>query len=314
MTTSCTPRQGEAACCATDPSPSPLPEWKRSKTKESLKEPNGTGRKSKREFTRKTSKSTTDFVQTKPYFNPLLAIPESRRLGLLLSAWGMGNFGQFRMGEDQCGKIHKPVRNRWAIAACGLYPSFADENGTVCNTFYPFNHGVLISPLGLVVCDEQQCCPWKNHSSSTSTTSPSLLTPVEASLDTTSTMLTNKQSLGDKVINCLSAIIRISEISTVCEAPYVTLAPFLTRQQHGLDAGTQVPPSCVYVPPGPCQVQLTNVPGGSYMMGLNPHLVLVKRNNQGTEITPKTTKAVLNSETSEAHSSTQTGVALTADT
>lgn len=144
----------------TDPSPSPPPEQKRSKTEETLKEtngdakPNGVGRKPSGKLAKKPSKSAADFVQTKPYFNPLPAIPESRRPGLLLFAWGAGNFGQFGMGEDQLGELHKPARNKWveqgvaegqfgptegagleSIAAGGLYSLFVDENGTVRDTF-----------------------------------------------------------------------------------------------------------------------------------------------------------------------------------
>jgi len=153
----------------TDPSPSPPPEQKRSKTEESLKEtngdarPNGVGRKPSGKLTKKSSKSAADFVQTKPYFNPLPVVPESRRPGLLLFAWGAGNFGQFGMGEDQLGELHKPARNKWveqgmtegrfgpndvagleSVAAGGLYSLFVDENGTVRNTFYPFGRDDLI--------------------------------------------------------------------------------------------------------------------------------------------------------------------------
>jgi regulator of chromosome condensation len=103
----------------TDPSPSPPPDQKRSKTDDSLKEmngdvkPNGPGLKPSGKLTKKTSKSAADFVQTKPYFNPLPVIPEPRRPGLLLFVWGAGNFGQFGMGEDFLGEFHKPSRNKW---------------------------------------------------------------------------------------------------------------------------------------------------------------------------------------------------------
>ena len=172
----------------TDPSPSPPPEQKRSKTEESLKEPNGdakpngVGRKPSEKITRKTSKSPADFVQTKPYYNPLPAVPESRRPGLLLFAWGAGNFGQFGMGDDQLGEIHKPARNKWAeqgmtegrfgstegaglesIAAGGLYSLFVDENGTVRVIFHPFDRDDLISPSDLVLRDERRCCPREDH-------------------------------------------------------------------------------------------------------------------------------------------------------
>ena len=147
----------------TDPSPSPPPDQKRSKTEESLKvtngdaKSNGFGRKPSGKLTKKSSKSAADLVQTKPYFNPLPAIPEPRRPGLLLFAWGAGNFGQFGMGEDRLGELHKPTRNKWveecmakgrfgstegagleSIAAGGLYSLFVDENGTVRDVFHPF--------------------------------------------------------------------------------------------------------------------------------------------------------------------------------
>jgi len=57
------------------------PEQKRSKTEESLKEsngdakPNGLGRKPSGKLAKKPSKSASDFVQTKPYFNPLQSHP-----------------------------------------------------------------------------------------------------------------------------------------------------------------------------------------------------------------------------------------------
>lgn len=175
----------------TDPSPSPPPEQKRSKTEESLKEtngdakPNGLGRKPSGKLTKKSSKSAADFVQTKPYFNPLPAAPEPRRPGLLLFAWGAGNFGQFGMGEDQLGELHKPARNKWveqgmaegrfgptggagfeSVAAGGLYSLFVDENGTVRDIFYLFDRGDLICLLGLVVRDKRRCCSRKNHNRS----------------------------------------------------------------------------------------------------------------------------------------------------
>ena len=175
----------------TDSSPSPPPEQKRSKTEESLKEtngdakPNGSGHKPSGRITKKSSKSTADFVQTKPYFNPLPVPPEPRRPGLLLFAWGAGNFGQFGMGEEQLGELHKPVRNKWmeqgmaegrfgptegagfeSIAAGGLYSLFVDESGKVRGIFYLFNRGDLIPLLGLVVWDERRCCSWKNHNRS----------------------------------------------------------------------------------------------------------------------------------------------------
>lgn len=160
----------------TDPSPSPPPDQKRSKTEESIKEtngdakPNGVGPKASGKLTKKSSKSAADFVQTKPYFNPLPAIPEPRRPGLLLFSWGAGNFGQFGMGEDQLGELHKPARNKWveqgvtggrfgsnegagleSIAAGGLYSLFVDENGTVRATLHSFDCDELILTLDLVV-------------------------------------------------------------------------------------------------------------------------------------------------------------------
>ena len=145
----------------TDPSPSPPPEQKRSKTEESLKETdgdaksNGLGHKPSGKLTKKPSKPTADFIQTKPYFNPLPMAPEPRRPGLLLFAWGAGNFGQFGMGEDHLGELHKPARNKWAeqgmaegrfgpsegagfesVAAGGLYSLFVDENGKVSDILY----------------------------------------------------------------------------------------------------------------------------------------------------------------------------------
>ena len=175
----------------TDPSPSPPPEQKRSKTEESLKEsngdakPNGVDRKPSGKLTKKPSKSSADFVQTKPYFNPLPVVPALRRPGLLLFAWGAGNFGQFGMGEDQLGELHKPARNKWveqrmaegrfgsaegagleSIAAGGLYSLFVDENGTVRDILYSFDRGGLILLLGLVVRDERRCCSRKNHNRS----------------------------------------------------------------------------------------------------------------------------------------------------
>jgi len=175
----------------TDPSPSPPPEQKRSKTEESLKgsnghaKPNGLGRKPSGKLTKKSSKSATDFVQTKPYFNPLPVPPEPRRPGLLLFAWGAGNFGQFGMGEDQLGELHKPTRNKWmeqgmaegrfgptegagfeSVVAGGLYSLFVDENGKVCDVFYLFHDSDLIPLLGLVVWHERRCCSRKNHNRS----------------------------------------------------------------------------------------------------------------------------------------------------
>jgi len=175
----------------TDPSPSPPPEQKRSKTEESLKEtngdvkPNGIGHKPSGKLTKKSSKSAADFVQTKPYFIPLPVTPEARRPGLLLFAWGAGNFGQFGMGEDQLGELHKPARNKWveqgiaegrfgptdmagleSIAAGGLYSLFVDENGTVRDIFSPFGRDDLIPSLDLVVRDERRCCLRKDHSRS----------------------------------------------------------------------------------------------------------------------------------------------------
>ena len=172
----------------TDPSPSPPPEQKRSKTEESLKETNddtksnGLGHKPSGKLTKKPSKSTADFVQTKPYFNPLPVVPESRRPGLLLFAWGAGNFGQFGMGEDQLGELHKPARNKWveqgvaegrfgpiegagleSIAAGGLYSLFVDENGTVRGTFHPLVYDDLIPSLDLVMWDERRRCSRENH-------------------------------------------------------------------------------------------------------------------------------------------------------
>jgi len=175
----------------TDPSPSPPPEQKRSKTEESLKEtngdakPNGVGRKPSGKLTKKSSKSAADFVQTKPYFNPLPLTPEPRRPGLLLFAWGAGNFGQFGMGEEQLGELRKPTRNKWveqgmaegrfgptegagleSVAAGGLYSLFVDENGTVRDTFYLFDRDDLIHSLDLVVWDERRRRPRKDHSRS----------------------------------------------------------------------------------------------------------------------------------------------------
>ena len=172
----------------TDPSPSPPPEQKRSKTEESPKEtngdakPNGLDPKPAGKIARKPSKSTADFVQTKPYFNPLPTIPEPRRPGLLLFVWGAGNFGQFGMGDDQLGELHKPTRNKWmeqgvgegrfgptegagleSVAAGGLYSLFVDEKGMVCDTFCPFDCDKLIHPSGLVVRDKRRRCSWKNH-------------------------------------------------------------------------------------------------------------------------------------------------------
>lgn len=160
----------------TDPSPSPPPDQKRSKTEESLKEangdakPNGLGLKPSGKITKKPSKSAADFVQTKPYFNPLPTVPEPRRPGLLLFAWGAGNFGQFGMGDDQLGELHKPARNKWveqgvaegrfgsidgagleSIAAGGLYSLFVDENGTVRDTF------VRSIAMGLFYCQVWSC-------------------------------------------------------------------------------------------------------------------------------------------------------------
>ena len=175
----------------TDPSPSPPPEQKRSKTEESLKEtngdakPNGIGRKPSGKLTKKSSKSSADFVQTKPYFNPLPVAPEPRRPGLLLFAWGAGNFGQFGMGEDQLGELHKPTRNKWveqgvaegrfgptegagfeSVAAGGLYSLFVDENGTVRDIFYLSDRGDFIPLLGLVMRDERRRRSRKNHNRS----------------------------------------------------------------------------------------------------------------------------------------------------
>ena len=171
----------------TDPSPSPPPEQKRSKTEEYPKEtngdakPNGSGRKPSGKLTKKSSKSGADPVQTKPYFNPLPVIPEPRRPGLLLFAWGAGNFGQFGMGGDRLGEIHKPARNKWveqgvadgqfgstegagleSIAAGGLYSLFVDENGKVRDVYHPFDRYELISPLDLVLRDERRFCSRKS--------------------------------------------------------------------------------------------------------------------------------------------------------
>lgn len=175
----------------TDPSPSPPPEQKRSKTEESLKETNGDvklnglGPKPSGKLTKKSSKSAADFVQTKPYFNPLPVTPVPRRPGLLLFAWGAGNFGQFGMGEDQLGELHKPTRNKWveqgmaegqfgpaegagfeSVAAGGLYSLFVDENGAVRGIFYLFDRGDLIPLLGLVMRDERRCCSRENYNGS----------------------------------------------------------------------------------------------------------------------------------------------------
>lgn len=88
-------------------------------------------------------------VQTKPYFNPLPPAPKHERPGLLLFAWGAGNFGQFGMGPDFLGEQDKPKRSVWAeqqiqtgtfgeigaglesIVAGGLHSLFIDEKGTV---------------------------------------------------------------------------------------------------------------------------------------------------------------------------------------
>lgn len=173
-------RGAKRVATPTDPSPSPPPEQKRSKTEGSLKEINGgakpddLGRKATGKITRKPSKSAADFIQTKPYFNPLPVIPEPRRPGLLLFVWGAGNFGQFGMGEDQLGELHKPARNKWveqgvtegrfgstegagleSIAAGGLYSLFVDENGAVCDAFHSSDCDELILLLGLVVRNER---------------------------------------------------------------------------------------------------------------------------------------------------------------
>ena len=160
----------------TDPSPSPPSEQKRSKTEESLADVNGGAKsngpiaKSSGKLTKKSSKSAADFVQTKPYFNPLPVVPVPRRPGLLLFAWGAGNFGQFGMGEDRLGELHKPTRNKWveqgvvesrfgsiegagleSIAAGGLHSLFVDENGTVRQISHLPDPNGLILPLDLVV-------------------------------------------------------------------------------------------------------------------------------------------------------------------
>ncbi|KAF8897848.1 regulator of chromosome condensation 1/beta-lactamase-inhibitor protein II [Infundibulicybe gibba] len=88
-------------------------------------------------------------IQVKPYFNPLPTPPEKRRPGLLLWAWGAGNFGQFGMGVDVLGELDKPKRNIWveeqieegtfgeegagleSIAAGGLHSILIDEKGKV---------------------------------------------------------------------------------------------------------------------------------------------------------------------------------------
>lgn len=88
-------------------------------------------------------------VQTKPYFNALPTAPEKQRPGLVLFAWGAGNFGQFGMGPDVLHEVPKPKRSVWSeeqseegkfgeegaglesMSAGGLHTLLVDEKGTV---------------------------------------------------------------------------------------------------------------------------------------------------------------------------------------
>lgn len=87
--------------------------------------------------------------QSKPYFNSLPTSPPTSRPGLVLFAWGAGNFGQFGMGSDVLDSLTKPRRSQWvedqmskgtfgevgagltAVAGGGLHTLFTDEKGTV---------------------------------------------------------------------------------------------------------------------------------------------------------------------------------------
>ncbi|KAJ2931716.1 hypothetical protein H1R20_g5505, partial [Candolleomyces eurysporus] len=87
--------------------------------------------------------------QSKPYFNPLPSIPAHERPGLVLFAWGAGNFGQFGMGPDVLHEVPKPKRSVWSeeqsaagkfgekdagletASAGGLHTLLVDEKGTV---------------------------------------------------------------------------------------------------------------------------------------------------------------------------------------
>jgi regulator of chromosome condensation len=87
--------------------------------------------------------------QSKPYFNSLPTPPPTSRPGLVLFAWGAGNFGQFGMGPDVLDSLTKPRRSQWVedqiskgafgevgaglttIAGGGLHTLFTDEKGTV---------------------------------------------------------------------------------------------------------------------------------------------------------------------------------------
>lgn len=94
-------------------------------------------------------KKPAPIPQSKPYFNALPVPPPTTRPGLILFAWGAGNFGQFGMGPDVLDELTKPRRNQWveeqiekgtfgadgagleSIAAGGLHTLFTDEKGTV---------------------------------------------------------------------------------------------------------------------------------------------------------------------------------------
>ncbi|KAF9006522.1 regulator of chromosome condensation 1/beta-lactamase-inhibitor protein II [Cyathus striatus] len=85
----------------------------------------------------------------KPYFNPLPSPPEKHRPGLVLFAWGAGNFGQFGMGPDVLDELDKPKRSVWveqqiekgsfgevgagleSIVGGGLHSIMIDEKGVV---------------------------------------------------------------------------------------------------------------------------------------------------------------------------------------
>ncbi|KAJ7639088.1 regulator of chromosome condensation 1/beta-lactamase-inhibitor protein II [Roridomyces roridus] len=97
----------------------------------------------------KKRKSLTPIPQAKPYFNPLPSLPDNKRPGLQVFAWGAGNFGQFGMGPDVLGELDKPKKHAWVeeqmedgtfgednaglemVAAGGMHSLFVDEKGTV---------------------------------------------------------------------------------------------------------------------------------------------------------------------------------------
>ncbi|KAJ7780968.1 regulator of chromosome condensation 1/beta-lactamase-inhibitor protein II [Mycena metata] len=102
-----------------------------------------------RPLKKKRSATLPPLVQAKPYFNPLPSIPETKRPGLQVFAWGAGNFGQFGMGPDFLGEFDKPKKHAWVeeqieegtfgpdnagiegVAAGGMHSIFVDEKGTV---------------------------------------------------------------------------------------------------------------------------------------------------------------------------------------